>query len=104
MTQELRRNPRVLLDVDVEIEQGGARLSGRVHDISLGGIFLRCAPGIAFGSEVTLHFKIPTSDQKLALSGLVRWLRDDGIGVQFFSFGVRETFAITEWVKRQTTT
>ena len=103
MTQDLRRSPRVLLDVDVEVLQGDARARGRSHDVSLGGMFVACAvpPSMsAFGAQVTLRFQVPGAHETLSMNGIVRWKRDDGIGVQFLPFGVRETVAITEWVAK----
>lgn len=97
---ELRRNPRVSLDVDVEVAHGASRSGGRAHDISLGGMFVQTSASPPFGAEVTVHFRIPGDAQELALPGVVRWVRADGMGVQFLPFGVRETHAITEWVKR----
>jgi hypothetical protein len=98
VTQDLRRNPRVLLDADVEIVHDGRSSAGRAHDISLGGMFVATTTAASFGSKVTLKFKIGRDE--LALDGVVRWTRDDGMGVQFGTFGVRETYAITEWVKK----
>ena len=100
MTQDLRRSPRVLLDVDVEVAQGEATLVGRAHDISLGGMFVTCRTPAGFGAHVTLTFRLPGGDRELVIPGTVRWTRGDGMGVQFGTFGVRETFAITEWVKK----
>lgn len=100
MTQDLRRSPRVLLDVDVEVAQGDTTLVGRAHDISLGGMFVACDRPAGFGAPVTLRFQLPGGDRELVISGTVRWTRGDGMGVQFGTFGVRETFAITEWVKK----
>lgn len=100
MTDDLRRNPRVPLDVEVDVEHDGHKYVGRAHDISLGGMFVNLRDAVPFGANVTLRFRIGTSDTPLALPGVVRWRRDDGVGVQFGAFGVRETYAITEWVKR----
>ena len=99
MTQDLRRNPRVLLDTDVEIMHDGRTFNGRAHDISLGGMFVATPTVVPFGSNVTLKFRIGR-DSELSIAGVVRWTRSDGIGVQFGTFGVRETYAITEHVKK----
>ncbi|MFO0671269.1 MAG: PilZ domain-containing protein [Polyangiaceae bacterium] len=97
---DLRRNPRVALDVEVEVAHGQAISRGRAHDISLGGMFVLAGESPPFGAEVTLRFRIPGDAHELALPGIVRWVRTDGMGIQFLPFGVRETHAITEWVKR----
>jgi type IV pilus assembly protein PilZ len=100
MTDDLRRTPRVLLDCDVEISHGETKLHGQAHDISVGGMFIRTAEQVPFGAKVDLRFRIPSAPAELTLSGVVRWTRPDGMGIQFGAFGVRETFAITEWVKK----
>jgi hypothetical protein len=100
----MRRNPRVLLDVDVEVVQGDTRLVGRAHDISLGGMFVASATPAGFGAHVTVVFRIPGGDREMSIAGTVRWTRGDGMGVQFGTFGVRETYAITEWVKKHEAT
>jgi hypothetical protein len=99
VTQDLRRNPRVLLDTDVEIVRDGQSTAGRAHDISLGGMFVSTTAVAPFGAKVTLKFRIGR-DTECAIDGVVRWTRQDGMGVQFGTFGVRETHAITEWVKK----
>ena len=38
----------------------------------------------------------PAQKAPFALPGVVRWNRDDGMGVQFGLIGARETHAITE--------
>lgn len=101
MTEDLRRNPRVPLESNVDVVYEGATTTGRAHDISLGGMFVFTTTQVPFGSKVTLRFRLPGSEV-IELSGIVRWKRDDGMGVQFGSFGARETYAITEHVRQGT--
>lgn len=100
MTDDLRRSPRVALDASVDITYGETSFQGEAHDISLGGMFVRTPRVVPFGATVSLRFRVPTTTEQLVITGVVRWTRTDGMGVQFSPFGVRETFAITEWVRR----
>jgi hypothetical protein len=46
-------------------------------------------------------FAASGAEEEFALPGVVRWVRDRGMGVQFGLLGVQETHAITELEKSQ---
>ncbi len=71
---------------------------GTAVDISLGGMFVAAEAPAAFGSEITIQLTIDA--EQLVVPATVRWTRSDGMGVQFGLLGVRETFLITEVVRR----
>jgi type IV pilus assembly protein PilZ len=73
-----------------------ARRQGICKDISVGGMFLVTESPAAFGAEVVIHATLPGSNEPLALPGVVRWLGDGGMGVQFGLLGAVETHLITE--------
>ncbi len=99
VTEEHRRSPRVPLDADVLLEHGNRSLEGRSKDISLGGMFVLLNESLPFGAAITVRFRLPSGEGPMALQGIVRWERTDGVGVQFGPVGAKETFAITEWVR-----
>jgi type IV pilus assembly protein PilZ len=82
--------------VVVEVEGEDAQV-GQAVDISVGGMFVDgvVAP---FGARVTLRMRLPGDDAAVVVSGVVRWVRDSGVGVQFGLLGARETHAITNVV------
>ncbi len=99
---ELRRHARTPIDLSVEFvaKDGGRPAPGVGKDISLGGMFVETHAPAAFGSSVVVRMRLPGTKDDLILPGVVRWTRDDGMGVQFGLIGARETHAITELGKK----
>ncbi|MBS2017856.1 MAG: PilZ domain-containing protein [Deltaproteobacteria bacterium] len=99
---EQRRHARAPIDIDVtfSVKGRGEVARGRARDISVGGMFVETATPGAFGTEVIIHALLPGASEPLALPGIVRWVRDGGMGVQFGLLGAIETHVITE-IKRQ---
>ncbi len=99
---ELRRHSRVPFIEPVTFVRKGSETptEGRSHDISLGGMFVETPSPAPFGSDVIVHVKLPAHAQAFALPGVVRWVGDGGMGVQFGLIGARETHAITELVAK----
>jgi Tfp pilus assembly protein PilZ len=69
---------------------------GLAKDISVGGMFVETTAPAAFGADVVVHVTLPGSNAAVALPGVVRWVRDGGMGVQFGLLGAKETHVITE--------
>lgn len=95
-----RVHPRVPLSADVTCEvSGGASLSGRAKDISVGGMFIESEAEVAFGMQVSIVVRLPNTKADSRLPGVVRWIKPGGFGVQFGLLGARETHAISELFK-----
>ena len=93
---DLRRYERKTIDVALEFSRRDQpRVKGRGTDISLGGMFIECDAPAPFGAEITVHVYLPGQRGELAIPGVVRWARPDGMGIQFKLLGARETHAIT---------
>jgi Tfp pilus assembly protein PilZ len=73
---------------------------GLAMDISIGGMFIETATPAAFGADVIVHLILPGGNAPVALPGVVRWVRDGGMGVQFGLLGAVETHIITEIGRR----
>ena len=69
---------------------------GLAKDISVGGMFIETAAPASFGADVIVHVVLPGAADMVALPGVVRWVRDGGMGVQFGLLGAVETHIITE--------
>lgn len=69
---------------------------GLVKDISVGGTFVETAMPAAFGAQIFVYVALPGADAPMALPGVVRWVRDGGMGIQFGLLGAVETHVITE--------
>ncbi len=75
------------------------RSTGTTRDLGIGGVYVETATPAAFGAELLVHIHLPGEASSYALPGVVRWVRADGMGVQFGMLGAKETYAITEIVK-----
>jgi hypothetical protein len=73
---------------------------GVARDICLGGMFIETEFPAPFNAEVVVHIRLDETGSEIVLPGIVRWTDAEGMGVQFQLLGVRETFAITEIVRR----
>jgi uncharacterized protein (TIGR02266 family) len=93
-----RRHSRAPVDLPVEIatKNSDARVQGRASDLSLGGMFVRTAHPPPFGSEVIVYATLTAKKTPFELAAVVRWTREDGMGLQFLPLGARETHAIME--------
>lgn len=99
---EKRQFERVGLDDAVEVEHAGARFAARIRDVSVGGVYVVSERKIPFGDAVSIWLVLPAIAAKgpRALSGIVRWVRDDGFGLQFGPTGALDTYALAELVAR----
>jgi hypothetical protein len=102
---EKRRHPRAAIDLPVlfAIKGGSTWEHGVGKDISLGGIFVAAQVVAPFGAEIVVRVQLQTASGTLGefdLPGVVRWVRDGGMGVQFGLLGVHETRAITDLAAR----
>lgn len=100
---ELRRFSRVPLDISIEfsIEGRSERYTGRAQDISLGGMFVEIDHAPAFNANVVVYALLPHEKTEFKLPGVVRWVGDGGMGIQFGLLGARETYSITEVVRKE---
>ena len=99
--QDKRVHPRVIVDTVVSCEvKDAAAFAGMAKDISIGGMFIEATVVPPFGTEVTIVGRFPGTKADMRLPGIVRWAKPGGFGVQFGSMGARETYAISELLKR----
>jgi hypothetical protein len=102
---EHRHHERAPIDLGVEFarngsgEPAGVRVKGQAKDISLGGMFVQTAEPLPFATEVIVYAELTPGKPAFALPAVVRWTRDDGMGVQFRPVGARETYAIMTLTK-----
>jgi PilZ domain-containing protein len=113
---ELRRFTRAPINKPVLFapKDDDVLFDGVATDISLGGMFISSEYAAPFGVEIVIHLTLdgaPPSEARrrahegqasteLILPAIVRWVRAGGMGVQFRLLGARETFEITEMVRR----
>jgi hypothetical protein len=61
---------------------------------------VRTAQPQPFGAEVVVYATLTPKKAPFALAAIVRWTREDGMGLQFLPLGARETHAIMELTAR----
>lgn len=100
---EQRRHARAPLRSPLSFSLKGKTetFEGVAKDISVGGMFVETTTAAPFGAEIVVHLVLPGSDATQSLPGVVRWVRTDGMGVQFGLLGARETHLITEINRKQ---
>ena len=101
---EHRQHERATIDLALEFVRkdargADARVPGKVRDISLGGMFIQTTSPPPFGAEILIHVSFGPRKAAFVLPGVVRWTRDDGMGIQFLPLGARETHALMELTK-----
>ncbi len=101
---EKRHFERAEFDGEAEIDAGGRRFKVKVHDLSVGGAYLLSQDKPPFGSGVKMTLTLPAIAHKgpSTLGGIVRWVREDGFGIQFGPTGALETYGLAEYVARKT--
>ena len=101
---EKRQFERAQFDGEIEIETSGRRFPAKVRDLSVGGAYILSKEKLAFGTPVKMWIRLPAIAEKgpRLIQGIVRWVRDDGFGVQFGPTGALETYALAEHVARST--
>ena len=98
--QEKRSHLRVPLSVTAQCEpRGGQPFSATTKDISIGGMFLESETTLGFNTEIVIVLRLPGAKQDSRISGVVRWMKPGGIGVQFAAVGVLETHLISELMR-----
>lgn len=103
MRSAVARKPRegerreIALDVVFQTEDGEPT-RGVSRDIGIGGMFIKTSEPAAYGSPVKLTVTLPTRAATLELEATVRWMSDEGMGVQFGLMGAKETYEITKLI------
>ena len=99
---EQRRFARAPIDslASFSVKGKPEKREGLAKDVSVGGMFIETTNPAPFGADVIVHIVLPGAENVVALPGVVRWVRDGGMGVQFGLLGALETHVITEIGRR----
>ncbi len=106
--EDARFAERVRLFVQLDFESEHNFWTGLTLDVSEGGLFVATYCDLAVGTRVTVHVKLPGSDETITAMAIVRWTRhcsdsDDvppGVGLQFVAIDARALTRIREFVYR----
>jgi Tfp pilus assembly protein PilZ len=99
---ESRRFTRALLGVTLFFTKRDSSefIEAIGRDISLAGMFVETSTPADFGAEIIVHVTLPGSSLESLIAARVRWTTREGMGLQFGSLGVHETFIIADMVRR----
>jgi hypothetical protein len=102
---EKRQFERAPFDDTVVIQHGNDKFEARVRDLSVGGAYVVSDRKLAHNAAVVVTLKLPALVERgkppAVLEGTVRWIRDDGFGVQFGPTGALATYALADYVARR---
>lgn len=78
---DTRATLRYPIDLPAQLAVGGAQLSARIRNLSLGGVYL-IGPMLPIGTRCRLTFRVPNGDA-FDHWCITRWTAADGCGLQF---------------------
>lgn len=93
--ERIHQRYAMALEVRVTLADGTEQI-GRSRDLGLGGMRLLTTPPLAFGSTVTLRFRLPALAQDSEVESIVRWVDEAGAGLQFGSLRARDVWALNQ--------
>ncbi len=103
---EKRQFERAAFDGQVTIQHESETFPARVRDLSVGGAYVLSDRKLSNGDAVQMTIALPALVDRgkppALLEGVVRWIRDDGFGIQFARTGALATYAIADYVARRT--
>ena len=85
--------------LDVTVVHAGGEVATVSRNISLGGMYLVTETQLPYGTDVQVRFVLPALKEHVTLQAVVRWVKDDGMGVQFGSLRAREVWGLNQLFK-----
>ena len=100
MTDTSRRvHERFVAELDVTILHEDREVKGRSINISLGGLFMSAEGRVPFGAQAKVRLRLPALKEDAVIPVTIRWVTDEGIGVQFGSLRALEVWALNKLFK-----
>jgi hypothetical protein len=102
---EKRLFERAEYEGTARVRMGAKEWEVQVGDLSVGGAYVLTTETVDFGAPVTLILDLPALSSmgkgNALLTGTIRWIRQDGFGIQFGPTGALVTYALAEYVARK---
>lgn len=76
---------------------GNTWITARTRNIGTGGAFIDSPLPQPIGAELVLELRLPTTDQTFVLPAIVRWVDEDGMGVQFVGVDVNVLLELNDY-------
>ncbi len=94
VARDRRHSVRRATSLAVRVEVPGREIVGVATDLGLGGMFVKASESLPYAAEVRILFSRSEIGIDLCLPAVVRWVINDGFGLQFGRLGARETRAL----------
>lgn len=91
-----RAHHRVQCRLDVSMTHDGREYTGTAVNLGVGGMYVEGAELPPFNATLQVRLRLPGMDADTAIEGTVRWVRPEGVGVQFGSLRARDVWAINK--------
>jgi len=99
-----KKGRRIPVDLQVDIVDSTERISGRIRDISRGGVFVSTDRRFDRDALIELDLYLDSSDTPERYSGRVAWLRageaESGVGIEFLFRAPIRRQRISQFVSR----
>ena len=105
----VREYARVSIYTKALLKFNNQAMSGYIHDLSDGGIFIESKAPLAIGTAVGLEFTLTGRDEPIKAKGEVKWGIDDkakcsidnvpGMGIQFLEISSESKKMISDYVR-----
>lgn len=102
--RDVSANRRTATRHDVSLP-GQLALDGQLRDVlvqnlSLGGALIAAGARIAMGQRVQFTFRVPTAEELIDTSAIVRWSDDKATGLQFEGLRARDVWALNKFFEQ----
>ena len=95
MTQQ-RKHTRIDFQSEVTLLLKTQQQTGLTINISQGGALIQTSPSPGFGEKLTMEIQLPKIHETCKIPCIVRWLRDNNVGVQFETLRAIEVWSINQ--------
>lgn len=97
--RDARAHDRCTAELEVSLVVGGQEIPARSRDLGVGGMFIMSDMQLNYGDTCAVRMTLPALKESVELPVTVRWVTDEGAGVQFGSLRAREMWAINKLVR-----
>ena len=101
MTQR-REHERFEIDLPVVMVVDEDHIAARTRNVAQGGAYVLTEQSIPYGTKLKIRLKFPALKEESEIEATVRWVRDDGIGLQFGSLRAVEVWAVNQLFRKPT--
>ncbi len=103
---EKRKEPRILISMEVTYENRNEFSSSYLFDVSGGGVFIRTADPLEAGSRVQVCFHLPDMTDAILADGTVVWSvrasgsERPGMGIRFDRLGPTDRQRLSQFIDK----